>query len=117
MLYAEGVVPGRTTSDLPSSFRQILIAQWQGMRIETRKLLELHGRSAKNEAASGIAFLFCRFAAADAGDTVWYSNTVMFANPTVSFSKWSGGVNALAHGRPKPRSRADIMVEPILPYS
>jgi Na+-transporting NADH:ubiquinone oxidoreductase subunit NqrB len=40
------------------------------MRIETRKLFELHGGSAKNEAASGIAFLFCRFAAADAGDTV-----------------------------------------------
>ena len=40
------------------------------MRIETRKLFELHGGSAKNEAASGIAFLFCRFAAADAGDAV-----------------------------------------------
>jgi hypothetical protein len=40
------------------------------MRIETRKLFELHGGSAKNEATSGIAFLFCRFAAADAGDTV-----------------------------------------------
>src|SRR5438132_13984025 len=40
----------------------------------------------------------------------WYSNTVMFANPTVSFSKRSGGVEALAPPRAKPRSRAASII-------
>ena len=109
-------MPGRTTSDLPNSFRQILIAQWRGMRIETRKLFELHGGSAKNEAASGVAFLFCRFAAADAGDTVLvFKHGHVRESDRVLF-EMERRVNALAHGQPKPRSRADIMVEPIFRF-
>src|SRR5438477_4122591 len=42
-----------------------------------------------------------------------YSNTVMFANPTVSSLKCSGGVSALASQQAKLRSRAETIVEVI----
>src|SRR5512133_3133177 len=42
-----------------------------------------------------------------------YSNTVMFANPTVSSLKYSGGVSALASRQARLRSRAETIVEVI----
>src|SRR5438477_12021673 len=42
-----------------------------------------------------------------------YSNTVMFANPTVSSLKCSDGVSALASQQAKFRSRAETIVEVI----
>src|SRR6266480_2926073 len=44
----------------------------------------------------------------------WYSNTVMFANPTVSRSKRNGGVPASAARQEAPAIRATIIADPIL---
>src|SRR4030095_11755824 len=43
-----------------------------------------------------------------------YSNTVIFANPTVSFLKLSGGVEPSAQRQATPRNKAEMIVEMIL---